>query len=136
MASKRLFRWRKYLIQHFTTMSNAELAERIGVSDSTIRRWASILGLKRPRKRKHKQRRYERFDDPRYQIWRLAVLEREHFRCQRCGKPARNKEHGWGLDCHHILSWAKHPEARFDVDNGMALCRTCHQLRHKMEGWL
>ena len=136
MTSKRLFAWRRYLITAYPLQDTHQIALKIGVSDSTIRRWAHILGLTKKHAPKKRGRTYERFDDPRYQVWRLGVLSRANFKCQRCGKAARDKKNGWGLDCHHILSWARHPDVRFDVLNGIAFCRRCHEHQHKTEGWL
>lgn len=61
---------------------------------------------------------------PEYAIWRKAVFERDKFTCQQCG------ETKGGLNAHHIKGWAKHPEARFDIDNGITLCVNCHQKKH------
>ena len=135
MASKRLFIWKEYMVKHFPTTSNSELAERIGVSEATVSRWSEILGLEKHRPRYQKRKTYERFLDPRYQEWRLGVLGKTNFKCQRCGKPSKDTKRGSGLDCHHIMSWAKHPRLRYDVKNGVALCRKCHSYVHKTEGW-
>jgi hypothetical protein len=39
-------------------------------------------------------RPWDRFKDERYLHWRNAVLERDGYRCQRCGRAARN----WNAD--------------------------------------
>lgn len=57
-----------------------------------------------------------------YRLWREAVLARDHWNCQNCGQV--NKV----LHVHHIKSFAKYPELRFAIDNGITLCRQCHQL--------
>lgn len=59
-----------------------------------------------------------------YRQWRAAVFERDHYTCQNCGKT------GGGLNAHHIKPFSKHPELRFDVDNGITLCTECHKLAH------
>lgn len=56
--------------------------------------------------------------------WRVAVLARDGFECQRCG--AKSVE----LHAHHILSFADHPDFRFDVTNGETLCVSCHGIEH------
>jgi hypothetical protein len=59
-----------------------------------------------------------------YIIWRKAVFERDDYSCQCC------KTKGCFLHPHHIKSFAKYPELRFDVNNGIALCVECHKLIH------
>jgi 5-methylcytosine-specific restriction endonuclease McrA len=61
----------------------------------------------------------------RVKLWRLDVFERDEFICQRCNKK------GGKLQAHHIKSWAKYPDVRFDVNNGITLCIKCHKIIHK-----
>lgn len=56
-----------------------------------------------------------------YRAWRMAVLIKDNFTCQRCGKK------GVYLEADHIKPFAYFPELRFDVSNGRALCKPCHQ---------
>lgn len=58
-----------------------------------------------------------------YREWRTAVFTRDHFACRDCGAHGR-------LNAHHELPWAKHPEHRYDVANGITLCVSCHRRRH------
>lgn len=58
-----------------------------------------------------------------YRIWRNAVLHRDRFTCQSCG--SKENLHG-----HHIKSWAKYPNFRFDISNGLTLCERCHYSAH------
>ncbi len=55
-----------------------------------------------------------------YNRWKLAVYERDNFRCQCCRKV------GTQLNAHHILGWAKHLFQRYNLDNGITLCKDCH----------
>lgn len=58
--------------------------------------------------------------------WRKAVLRRDNSTCQICGKK--------NMICvHHKKGWNDYPELRYDVDNGITLCRECHKLLHKNE---
>jgi hypothetical protein len=61
---------------------------------------------------------------PKHEGWRSQVLHRDNHTCQRCGAA----EH---LQAHHIKPWAKYPDLRYDLENGITLCRSCHRLAHK-----
>ncbi len=58
---------------------------------------------------------------PEYIQWRRAIYIRDNFTCQRCGK------YGVKLEAHHIKQFATHPELRFDISNGITLCKSCHR---------
>ena len=62
------------------------------------------------------------YDDEEYTQFRLAVLKRDKNICQmpNCG----NK---YGLNVHHIKRWADAPWLRYEVSNGITLCRRCHK---------
>lgn len=55
-------------------------------------------------------------------LWRKKVIERDKD-CQVCHSQTR-------LESHHIYSWTGYPEKRFDINNGIILCRTCHKDFH------
>lgn len=63
-----------------------------------------------------------------YKDWRDVVYSRDDYICQHC--EATSVE----LNCHHILNFADHISERFDVDNGITLCKSCHKLFHKYYG--
>ena len=71
---------------------------------------------------KHGQSKYyrERKGSPEHVAWRTSVFERDDYTCQECG------ERGCHLEAHHIKGWAHHPDLRFDVENGVTVCRPCH----------
>lgn len=56
--------------------------------------------------------------------WRNAVLERDDYQCQECGAMD-------GLHAHHIKPWARFPELRLDIGNGVTLCTSCHKDVHR-----
>lgn len=55
-----------------------------------------------------------------YRLWRERVFNRDDFTCQICNS------RGVKLHAHHIKSFAKYAELRFDVNNGKTLCKVCH----------
>lgn len=44
-----------------------------------------------------------------------------------------NQDCKGGLEAHHILSWRNHPELRYDLNNGIALCHFHHPRKEKDE---
>jgi 5-methylcytosine-specific restriction endonuclease McrA len=60
-----------------------------------------------------------------YKRWRYDVYVRDGFACRHCGD-AR----GGNLHAHHIKPFADHPELRYDVGNGITLCKPCHKKVH------
>jgi hypothetical protein len=57
-----------------------------------------------------------------YRLWRVAVIRRDS-RCVICNSLK-------GRNAHHINSGAYFPKLRFNVDNGITLCRDCHTQFH------
>jgi hypothetical protein len=60
-----------------------------------------------------------------YRMWRETIFEKDKHTCRNC----RNDK-GGNLNAHHIKPWAQHPESRYDVNNGITLCKLCHQYDH------
>ena len=63
-----------------------------------------------------------------YRQWVANVFARDNWTCQTCGV------RGVYLQAHHIKSWAKYPDDRFNVENGVALCVPCHKLTDNYKG--
>jgi 5-methylcytosine-specific restriction endonuclease McrA len=61
------------------------------------------------------------YDDPVYKEWRTRVYKRDKFMCQMPNCKRKSK-----LQAHHINKWSSAPSLRFDTQNGITLCRSCH----------
>jgi len=55
--------------------------------------------------------------------WKQAVWKRDSYKCVKCGSTDK-------ICAHHIKSWDNYPELRFEIDNGMTLCCSCHSKLH------
>lgn len=53
--------------------------------------------------------------------WRNKVFERDNYTCQEC------KNKGIPIEPHHIIPLRLGFEKVFDINNGITLCRKCHQ---------
>jgi len=71
-------------------------------------------------RKNHRNRTYI----PGYYQWVKAVYDRDNHTCQFCNV------RGGSLEAHHIDSWSTHEIERFNVDNGVTLCETCHDACH------
>jgi 5-methylcytosine-specific restriction endonuclease McrA len=68
---------------------------------------------------KHQIDRLARYS-PEAEMWRKSVFKRDDYTCSEC------KVRGTYLEAHHIKPFAYFPELRFDLSNGITLCRVCH----------
>jgi 5-methylcytosine-specific restriction endonuclease McrA len=57
-----------------------------------------------------------------YRIWRANVIRRDKV-CTVCGS-------GQHRQAHHIEQGAYNTALRYDISNGVTLCRTCHTSFH------
>jgi 5-methylcytosine-specific restriction endonuclease McrA len=98
--------------------------ERARISAGTRRH--ALRGTACPAYRDGKvaERRGERYSRA-AKRWRADVFARDGYTCRDCGD-AR----GGNLQAHHVLPRADCPEHRFDMANGVTLCRKCHKQRH------
>jgi len=65
-----------------------------------------------------------------YNEWRQAVYKRDHWTCRICREKIKHPI------AHHIKAFNDYPELRFEVKNGITLCRSCHRKVHKDIGLL
>ena len=71
-----------------------------------------------------------------YKVWRKNVFElnkakkglRKFYVCEKCNKRRKTTK---VLHAHHIYSWNKFPDKRYDRNNGVVLCIKCHNAFHR-----
>jgi len=64
-----------------------------------------------------------------YKLWRGSVFVRDGYECQHCHAKCGNGINVY-LHAHHIKGFSEYPELRFDVSNGITLCKQCHYKVH------
>lgn len=66
-----------------------------------------------------------------YKEWRTNIFQRDDYTCQMCSK------RGSYLEAHHIIKFAdclnKEENKIFDIDNGITLCKKCHNTVKRKE---
>jgi len=62
----------------------------------------------------------------RWRVLRMAILERDGFRCTSCGCGGR-------LEVDHIKPVRTHPDLSYSPDNLQALCQVCHTRKTRIE---
>lgn len=76
-------------------------------------------------------KRDDRRNDSAYRGWVKLVKERDGKRCKIRGKDCDGR-----LEVHHILGWRQHPELRYEINNGITLCRVHHPRKRADENRL
>jgi len=119
---------KKFSIEHRKKISLALLGREGGMSgkkhsDETKRKISlAHNGTGIPQRT---TKRYYHLKDKKYKNWRSKVFERDNWTCQTCGKRSCY------LEPHHIKGWTKYPEFRYDIENGVTLCKECHILTRR-----
>lgn len=93
-----------------------------------------VKGLKKPKRKIKAPKLHEKtpvpinyeaaralYNTPVYRAWREYCFERDLFTCQMCGSQ------GIALECHHVKPKRVFPELVLDRNNGITLCKHCHQ---------
>jgi len=60
--------------------------------------------------------------------WRTTVFEKHNYTCKICN------EKGGILNAHHLNGYHWFKEGRFDIENGVCLCKNCHTEFHNKYG--
>jgi len=64
-----------------------------------------------------------------YKVWRELIFERDDWTCSKC----LNRD--GDINCHHILNFSSNEDLRFNIDNGITLCKKCHREFHIKYGF-
>ncbi|WP_338750047.1 HNH endonuclease signature motif containing protein [Bacillus sp. FJAT-52991] len=64
-----------------------------------------------------------------YKEWRLKVYKRDGYRCKMPGCYSQSRD----IAAHHIYPKKTYPELKFEVSNGITLCKTCHEKTYGKE---
>lgn len=62
-----------------------------------------------------------------YKEWQQSVYKKDNWTCQICKKHCHTD-----IVAHHLFSFELFPNKRFQVKNGITLCRKCHINLHKI----
>lgn len=66
-----------------------------------------------------------------YKTWRISVLSRDGGKCRLCERDGKvNRLH---LQIHHIIPYSVRPDLEFNIDNGISLCKTHHDIMRNFE---
>jgi len=77
------------------------------------------------------EERFLRRDSRQHEEWRNKVLERDRWVCICCqGRTSKDNP----LCAHHLENYKGFPELRFEVENGVTLCKECHKRFHGVYG--
>lgn len=60
--------------------------------------------------------------------WIKNIKLKYNYQCQKCNQFSKK------LHAHHIENWAKNPEKRLDLENGILFCQECHIKFHQCYG--
>lgn len=67
-----------------------------------------------------------------YKKWRDSVFMRDNYTCQVCGSRC-GKGNTVILHAHHIKSFSKYKDDRFDINNGITMCTMHHYDKYSKE---
>jgi predicted restriction endonuclease len=109
-------------IVQFSLYGDAELLHEKGKYSKAHEAVISILPLMKAERRRSKEGR----SCSEYKTWRASVFQRDKYKCQLCGS------RGGRLNAHHIKRYSDFPDLRYEIDNGVTLCESCHKEVHRL----
>lgn len=68
---------------------------------------------------------FEQYKDPRWQKFRLKILEKDGFKCTQCGDDKSP------LNAHHLYYISKRKPWEYPIGCVLTLCDTCHESDHE-----
>jgi len=98
---------------------NEEWRKKVSESNSGSKHWNWKGGVT--------AENYRRRNTAQYKEWTKSVLKRDRWTCQSCLIHGQRGE----IIAHHIVPWSENESLRFEVSNGVTLCRACHCHLHK-----
>lgn len=63
-----------------------------------------------------------------YKDWRRRICNRDNWKCK-----INNKDCSGRLEVHHILGFTEYPELKYDINNGITLCKFHHPRKRAEE---
>jgi len=106
---------RRYIQYHHCRTNEAKEALRERASGANNKNWKGGVSIYNAKTRQSAE----------YRQWTYLVLKRDHFMCQVCGKHANQ--------AHHIIRFSTNEELRLRRENGIALCKRCHEATYGRE---
>lgn len=77
-------------------------------------------------RKEHKRHSRHVTRGPRWKALRMQALDRDEWKCVRCGTRKR-------LECDHVLPVRTHPELAYSLSNLQILCGACHTHKTRIE---
>jgi 5-methylcytosine-specific restriction endonuclease McrA len=74
--------------------------------------------------------KHQKRNDYTYKEWRKKCLVRDNYQCKICGEKYTKENK---LIVHHILPWSQFPQERYNINNGITLCKIHHPRKREDE---
>lgn len=104
---------KKYSIESRKKMSAWQTGRKIpSIQGENNYRWI---------KDRSKLKKQDRRNDSAYKEWRMNVYRRDKFVCK-----INDDDCGGRIEAHHIVGWSKDILLRYEVSNGITVCRSHH----------